>query len=211
MKRGILLLTILVLISFFTSCTFVQKGDVQTEPESAAEVPQGVRLAIGILKLEEMGLPLDANQAQTLLTLWKVYRNLSTDDATAPQELAALETQIRETLSVEQRQVIDTLDLSAGNLMALVRDLLLPGGAEGARAGNADPSMRATRIAQRAAQMAGGNPRGPFVPGAGREGFAPPGERSLGDSGSIRFTMQAGFATRLYDAVISTLQAKVNG
>jgi hypothetical protein len=48
-----------------------------------------MRLMLGTMKLDEVGLEPDAAQASNLLVLWQAYRSLATSDTAAPQEIEA--------------------------------------------------------------------------------------------------------------------------
>ena len=121
---------------------------------------------LGLLKLEDTELAVDPAQAETLLPLWQAYRSLLNSDTTAPAELEALQAQISQALTYEQRDAIAAMDLSPEDMSTLMEELgvtLLGGAAgDGTRAGlgGAFPSDGGP---------AGGMipPDGGFVPGQG--------------------------------------------
>lgn len=102
----------------------------------AGELPPATRLAVGMILLEESEFALDLDQVEVLVPYWKLYLNLLESDATAPEELEALISQIQQILTPEQDEYITELDLVQENLMVLMSDLgltegLRPDGEEG--------------------------------------------------------------------------------
>jgi hypothetical protein len=133
-------------------------------------LPAATQLAVGIFKLEESSTPLSAEQAAAMLPLWKAYRSLTTAEQSSAQEIDALITQIRETLSEDQLKSIADLQLTGEDLMQLVQEKNLSLGAGGPGGGaGLSAEERATRQAQRfegQGSAPGGRPEGGgFGPG----------------------------------------------
>jgi hypothetical protein len=122
-----------------------------------------MRLMLGTMKLDEVGLEPDAAQASDLLVLWQAYRSLATSDTAAPQEIEAVLGQIEKTMTAEQVAAIAAMDLDQEDLSALL---------ESSRqdAASGDGSFDG---------FPGGGPGGPGGGAAG--GFAPPGGGAGGD------------------------------
>lgn len=76
---------------------------------AAGTLPEGMQLLIGIASLADSDTPLTAEQAATILPLWKAVRSLGESDTAAQVEIDALYTQIRGTLTEEQIAVADTV------------------------------------------------------------------------------------------------------
>ncbi len=79
------------------------------------------KLAVGVLELEGSDLAITPAQAKELLPLWKAVKSLSKDSNTTSDEMAALYVQIEGVLTASQVQAIEKLDLSTGDLTALVQ------------------------------------------------------------------------------------------
>jgi len=69
-------------------------------------------LALGILKLEESELPVNKEQASTLLTLWQGFVNLTNSGTSAEAEVNALLAQIESTLTPGQIELINEMKLT---------------------------------------------------------------------------------------------------
>jgi len=131
-------------------------------------------LAVGTLALDGTENAITAPQAAELLPLWKAYRALLASDATAPQELAALVEQIRQSMTAEQQATL-AAGLSPEEQAALLarHGIEMPaGGGMPAQLENMTEEERQAAIAERQAAAAAGGAAGP---GMGREaGGAPP-------------------------------------
>lgn len=141
------------------------------------QMPLETRLAVGILKLEGTEWAVTAEQAQTLLPLWKAVKSLSNSDTASSEEIQALYEQIQESLTAEQLQQIQALSLTQDDLRSLMEQygiqFNMPAGGDG----TLTQEQIATRVAQRA-QSGGGMPMGGpggMPPEAGMGAGAPPG------------------------------------
>ncbi len=158
------------------------------------------KLAPGILKLEGTDLAVTAAQAKDLLPLWKAVKGLSSSSTASSQELEAVYQQIQDTLTAEQLDSIQNLDLSGQNLQDMMSQygIEMPNGGSTA---NLTESEKATRVAgfqsrQNNSSSGGGAPAGGGMPSGGS---APSGEMpSGGDMGGGNFTPpdQAGGTTQ---------------
>jgi hypothetical protein len=188
------------------------------QPPSEQMMPQSIRLALTMFKLDETDYPIDAAQAKTLLPLWKAARSLSNSDTVASQEVTALFKQIEAALTPEQASAIAELGLSMQDFGDLSQKLGLEFG--GGRFGNMDPSLRETAQAMRESggQMPGGgvfiSPGGaggppPDMDGSGPGGgFDPAARQTAVAGGAANPGAAVGLNTQLLDAVISFLEAK---
>ena len=249
MNKIILIASVLVLIFTLAACggssapandsaasantaagdiTSAQPASVDGTPQPGlpfqGNMPDSMVLAYGIFQLEDSDVPIDATQAAQLLPLWKAARSLSASDTVATAEIEALWKQIRNTLTTEQQQVIDSTDFSPEQFAALGEKYGLtlgfgPGG------GQMDESTRATVEALRASgQMpqrgqGGGMGLGPggeggiIVGGPGGGEIAAGGDPSamqtaVAENGGTRGA-RMGLNSALLDAIITFLEGKV--
>jgi hypothetical protein len=166
-KKIIVLLMIFVLGLALPACS---GADAQTAAgDNSSEQAPGQRLedtlAFGTLMLEGSPQAVTAEQARILLPLWKAVKSLSASDTASQEEIRALYRQIEESLTAEQVQALQAVNLSPEDLQALMTQYNIQAGA-GVPAVSDD--QRATRIAQRAA--AGEQAGGGLPPGAGGRG-----------------------------------------
>ncbi|MEJ5312931.1 MULTISPECIES: hypothetical protein [Anaerolinea] len=150
--------------------------------ENAAQMSLETRLAVGILKLEGTRWAVTAEQAQTLLPLWKAVKTLSSSDTASSEEIQALYEQIQEVLTAEQIQQIQAMSLTQDDFRALMEQYGISFNAPMGENGTLTQDQMATRVAQRV-QSSGGFPGG--------AGGIPP-EGGLGGAGAPPGTMGEG-------------------
>ena len=181
---------------------------VGTPGPNNAPLPTLTKLFIGIFKLEDTELAITSDQAEILLPLWQAVRSLSNSDTAASAEMAAVEQQIQDALTPEQRDQINAMQLTRADLQTLAGELGISFG--GGNRANATPG-------------AGGFPGGGF-PGGG--GLPPDGGGFPGGPGGfpggatpnaeLQATLQArragqqglGVPPQLLDALIELLGSK---
>jgi hypothetical protein len=136
------------------------------------ELPELARLALGTLELEGTRHAVGAGQAAELLTLWQVYQSLSASDTAATAEVEALDQQIRESMSAEQLQAIQDMQLTMDDMFAFMQEhgLVMAG-----------PDLSPEQIAT--AQAAGGGEGAPDVVFIGPAGGGGGGEFFVGPGG----------------------------
>jgi hypothetical protein len=149
----------------------------QSEPPEPRQMPRATQLALGIIALDNTGHPVDASQAAEMLLFWKALRSLSESETAATAEIEGLVSQIQGTLTEEQINLIDSLDLNFQEMGDMLQEMGIEFG--GGRLGNADPEMQATI---QAARKSGQASEGGFGPGAGG-GFGPGGGPGGGTGG----------------------------
>lgn len=93
----------------------------QTDP-SAQTLSGASLLIIGTFKLEGTGQAVTSEQASELLPLWQVYQSLSTSDTAASEEVDALVEQIQTTMTSEQMQAIEEMQLTQEDVFALMQE-----------------------------------------------------------------------------------------
>jgi len=126
MKITIFLTIVLTLL--MTACgsansTSEANTDNQQFDQNTRELSLITKLAIGTLKLEDTDLAVASDQAAELLPLWQVFNNLSSSDSAAPEEISAVTDQIQETMSPEQLQAIDDMELTGQDIFATMQEL----------------------------------------------------------------------------------------
>lgn len=197
-KKAVYLLILIPIVFGMAGCASVQlpaifSKDNQTEENQAVDQmdlskqPVGNKLAIGILALEGTDKAVTAEEAKNLLPLWKAVRSLNNSETASNDEITALYTQIQETMTTEQVQVIKDLNLSQEELRALMEKY---GGAMGGGPQGMDPSsmtdeqkatLEALRQSNNSGNSGGGRPGGSGggMPPVGGGGMPP------GDGGGI--------------------------
>jgi len=118
------LFSILILLAFILSACDVSQTntpDAQTMPGSD-ELPEITKLVIGTLSLKDTGNAITPEQAQELLPLWQVYLSLLSSDAAAQEEIDALVEQIGETMTAEQTQAIEAMQLSQEDMLTVIQE-----------------------------------------------------------------------------------------
>ena len=175
---------------------------------------QETKLEIGIFKLEGSSNAVTADEAKALLPLWQSVKTLSANASTAPADIQTVYTQIQNTLTADQVNAIDQMNLTQSDVQAMMQQLgiqITPGangfpGANGGTGGTPFPTLspdeRATRTAQRQAQVAsGGGNTGAGTPAPnGTPGFA-------GGGGRGGF----GLGNMFIDPLITLLQQRAGG
>ncbi len=127
------------------------------------ELPQITKLVLGTLKLEGTENAVSPEQADELLPLWQVYLSLLESDSASQEEIDALVDQISSTMTPEQSQAIEEMQLAQQDMLEIMQE-------SGMGMGNRP-------------QTESGNQSGNFSPPGGGEGFAPP--EGGGPSGGI--------------------------
>ena len=125
-----LVLSILIVI-VLAACTTPSTGASSSGTGSSAAPPtlepgdlsRQTTLLVGTLKLEDTPQAVTSEQAAQLLTLWKAVRSLAESDTTSEAEREALTLQIEATMTAEQLEAIEAMDLTQEDVMALIQEL----------------------------------------------------------------------------------------
>jgi hypothetical protein len=231
MKKTTLMVIILVFSLILSACSSVtnnaQGAGATTISPSASqtagggEMTQVMKLALGTLMLEKTSYPVQAEQAKTLLILWKAARSLGGSDTVADEELTALVNQIQSSMTSDQMKEIDGMGISLDSMRTITEELGLNMG-QGGGMGNLSPEAQATMQAARESGQTpqgggfgGGDPGMMMGGGPGEFGGAPGGSNAQGSqsqaSGSgASLQSKLGINSMLLDAVIQFLQTKVS-
>ena len=191
--------------------------------QPAANSPQGApggnaqqsittetKLAIGILKLEGTAQAITADQAKTLLPLWKAEKSLIANTSTSSNELQALVDQIKESMTAEQLAAIDKLDLTPQNMRTVMSDL----GVQSNQAGTSSSSSKTTTNSDSGGPGGfGGPPDGGMMggPGGGGGSSTTSGTKTPTLSASARAAATQKVSPALVNAVITLLNKKISG
>ncbi len=109
---AVIILLALIVTACGSASNATQTFPGQSTNTAARELPAASKLAIGSFKLEDTDNAITAKQAADLIPLWQVYVDLSTSDTAAPEEISALTDQIQETMTSNQIQAIDSMNLT---------------------------------------------------------------------------------------------------
>ena len=179
------------------------------------EIPEQILLILGTFRLEDTDLAIQADQAAELLPLWQVLKNLLDSDTAAQEEITALINQISETMTDEQWQAIEDMNLTMQDLFTLNQDLGLSQGFP--QSGDQQQSEGSGGF-QPPEGMPEGMPQGQGPGGGGgfAQGLSPQELESLratrqAEGGSGGFGLRGGgfLNTDLIDALIELLQSKL--
>ena len=196
-----------------TNKTFAQSAQTPGASNMANQ-PIENKLAIGTLKLEGSPQAVTADQARTLLPLWKAVKSLSASSTASADEMAALYTQIQEAMTADQIAAIKTQALTPADTQALMQqyNIQAPAGM---------PQQSATRVASSSGSTnQGGGPGGP-QDGGGSGGPPPDGGIPGGGASGAQSTPQAGQTPRaprvgggmnslFVEPLITLLEARAN-
>jgi hypothetical protein len=165
----------------------------QTNP-SAQTLSGPTLLLIGSLKLDGTAQAITPAQAAELLPLWQVYSELANSDTAAQAEKDALVQQIEETMTAEQMQAIQAMNLTPQDTFALMQEMGLGRGGGSFPGGDNAPQ---------------GGDVPPFDGGGGFPGGGPPdgGGGFVGPGGDGGFPGQGGGGQNLSQEQIATAQA----
>ena len=129
-KITLTIFTILVLT--LTACGGAsnnpQAGPADPASSSENTLPLSTQLLIGTFKLEDTDLAVTAEQANELIPLWQVLQSISSSDTAAQEEMDALVEQIQETMTAEQVQAIEAMNLTSQDMFTIMQEQGLGGG-----------------------------------------------------------------------------------
>ncbi len=120
--------TALILILVLTACNSSSNQAASTTNTSVTNSAQGTtslsevnKLLVGSLRLEDTDQAVSAEEAAQLLPLWQAYRALSNSDTAAEAEVDALIKQIQSTMTADQIQAIEAMNLTNQDMMDLMQ------------------------------------------------------------------------------------------
>jgi hypothetical protein len=205
-KITLIFITILALALTACGATAPQTTLAQTGLDTES------KLIIGTLKLEGTQQAVSVEQAQELLVLWQVYQEISQSDTSAPEEVSALLNQIDGSMTAEQTQAIDALNLSQRDVMTVMQEKGLMANMPQRSASTDSSSTNSGGFAPPdgggMAMGAGGPPSGGGMP---MGGGMPGGSSSSSSSNTDTQTTRTSSTSLLIDALIEYLQGIAGG
>ncbi|GAB4577621.1 MAG: hypothetical protein Fur0022_03520 [Anaerolineales bacterium] len=234
MKTLPLLTLSILIIFFFTLAACAGQANTGTMPDSQALMANGTpfpfpqseeqQLMWGTFALEGTENAITAEQAAQLLPLWKAVRSLSASDTVAEEEINALFEQIQETMTTEQMDAINALELTGEEMAAIAEAQGFEIGGPGGGFSNLSETQRATLEAARASgegsedgpsgEFPGGPPAGgggfPGGPGGGAFQNLSPEQQSTLEAARASGGVEEGrvINTALLEALITFLEGK---
>jgi hypothetical protein len=189
-----------------------------------APLPLAEELMIGTFKLEGTPNAVTAQEAAQLITLWQVYKDLTSSSSAAQQEIDSLAQQIQGAMTPAQVQAITAMKLTRRDIFQTMTDLGIapqggpradgtprPGGGQGG-GGNFQPGGGNGVPGGGNGAPGGGNGApggGNGAPGFNGQNLSP---QQIATFQARRAQGGGGFANRiptaLYDALIKLLQNK---
>jgi len=219
-KITLTILTILVLT--LTACGGASNAP-QTDPNqlntsSENALPVSTQLLIGTFKLEDTDLAVTAEQANELIPLWQVLQSISSSDTAAQEEMDALVEQIQETMTAEQVQAIEAMNLTSQDMFTIMQEQGLGGGGpmmtQGTPAAGSNGEFPAPPAGGGDFGGGGPPPSGGGPGGGGGQGLSPDqiataqaNRAENGGGGGFRFN---GAPAPLINALVEFLQKKVD-
>jgi hypothetical protein len=126
--------TLMVFMLTLTACGAASNGTQQAAPgQQEGSLPIQEQILIGTFKLEGTDQAVTPQQASQLIPLWQVYKDLSTSDTAAQEEIDGLIQQIQETMTPEQMQAIKDMNITRQDMFTVMQD---QGIAQGGNQGN---------------------------------------------------------------------------
>lgn len=158
---------IVILMLTLAACGAAANGTQQAaSTQQGGSLPIQEQVLIGTFKLEGTPRDVTAEQATQLIPLWQVYKNLSTSDTAAQEEIDGLIQQIQDTMTPEQMQAIKDMNITSQDLFTVMQDQgITQGGGQGN--GNRQNGQNGNGGGFGFAPPDGGPPPGDFGGGGG--------------------------------------------
>ena len=188
------------------SVTLLMTGAMLAACASGASARAGqtitpeTKLALGTLKLEGTPQAVDKDTAAKLLPLWQLLQQLNTGTSTAPQETTAVLDQIQATMTSEQRQAIESMQITQADIFAAFQQ---------ARSSASTGSTGGTRTSGSGSSNRGGG-QGFFFGGAPGGGFPGGGFPGGGFSGGTTRNSGTGTASAAQGSSSTGAQGTAN-
>ena len=120
MKKFLFVSVIVSLVLVLTACGSTQSSNAVATASTTLSL-EG-QLLVGTIKLESTTLAVTSDQADELLPLWETLQSLASSGTAASQEVDAVVSQIKSTMSTEQISSITAMKLSQQDLAAAIVD-----------------------------------------------------------------------------------------
>ena len=214
MKKLTFIILIIPILTLTACGSASNNADSASRPQgnfAAGELSSTTQLILGTLKLDGTENAVTAEQAAELLPLWQTMQVLSESDTAADQEIAALITQIQETMTTQQTQVIRDMNLTREDMTSIMQEQgVATGGSQNSDSQSANPSS-----GRNFGPGAGGPPDEMPMPGGGG-GFVSPGQGQNLSEDDIATAQAAGqentnfVPPMLINALVEYLQQKAD-
>lgn len=202
MRKSVLLSMMLIAAFLLGACGSTSSTSSLATSQSDVMAP-ALELAAKTLRLESTDQAIDSEMAAQLLPLWQLMDELSTNGATAPQEVTAVIEQIEATMTPEQIKAMDEMDIAQGDLFAAgTRNRANSSGNGAATSGSSSGNTNVVG----AMAGAGGPPAGGGFPG-GDPGAGGPGSGANVQQSTS--SSQTSGTTSLITQVINLLESKM--
>jgi hypothetical protein len=126
-NRMILIGSILVISMILAACGSNQTTAGPSSVSSTGSDMTGLtvpeKLAIGTLMLENTQQKVSSAEAAELLPLWKAAKSLSSSNTVSTQEMEALYSQIKSTMTADQIKTINSMTYTSADVDKLLSDL----------------------------------------------------------------------------------------
>jgi hypothetical protein len=171
---------------------------------STGGLPVTTQIALGTLKLDKTANDVTADQAAQLLPLWETMQVLESSDTAAQQEIEALDAQIQETMTDQQRQAITAMNLTRQDMFSILQTQGT-GNGNGRQANNTQGGNSSGNGNRNFTFGAGGPPDGGGFPGGQAFGGGQGQNRSASQIATAQAARQAGGGNRIPSPLISAL------
>jgi len=120
--KKIAISVLVILMLSLTACGAASNGTQQAATgQTDGSMPTQEQVLIGTFKLEGTPQDITAQQAAQLLPLWQVYKDLSSSDTAAQEEIDGLVQQIQDTMTAEQTQAIQKMNLTRQDIFTVMQ------------------------------------------------------------------------------------------
>jgi hypothetical protein len=121
--KKIVISTLIILMLTLTACGTASNGTQQAATaQQGGPLPIQEQILIGTFKLDGTPQAVTAQQAAQLVPLWQVYKDLSSSDTAAQEEIDGLVQQIQDTMTSEQMQAITEMNITRQDMFTVMQD-----------------------------------------------------------------------------------------
>jgi hypothetical protein len=203
MKKWMFVSIVISLVLALTACGSTQSPNAAATA-TATLSPEG-QLLVGTLKLESTTLAISADQADQLLPLWETLQSLASSNTAASQEIDAVVSQIKSTMSPQQVSSITAMKLTQQDLVAAAENAGVSSAASSSASTTSTTNASLAQLQSGAGDPGGGNPPADM----GSNISAAAGAQSAGQTqaGTIQAiaTQSAGTTNQISPALIKTV------
>jgi len=175
-----LLLPLLILALALSACgaaNMTAQSGAANQGQNQGVLSPIMQVVLGTFKLEGTSQAVTAKQAADLVPLWEVYSSLTQSDTAAQAEIDSLIQQIQDTMTRDQMQTIQKMNLTRQDMFTLLQEKGISFGG---------PRASGTQTANGSSGFVPGGPGGPrdVPPGGFQGGGGFPGGGGFNDGGA---------------------------